>query len=905
MALVFISATLLPIATLVFIGFEYLRDRSRLLIQSEYENLANEGLKLDGEARSKIAEIRDHLSQIRDARIPLEPEHIRKLLDRYRNTNVFNSYQIVLRDGSIIASYSRVYDDQNRLLTSLYNLTLLTMDQFIQQEGSVDADESKARRGRLAAAEMAGDALNQMLGQRETSNLSMYRGQFLSFRYGALDIGVLIDVIRQRDPTKSSGRATKILGGYFFFFENDYLYFDLLTRTSKGFFSDNTRVYFQSPVRYFLKGGSIGAEHPAIKRIFKKLETIAEGGRLTERVTLDGEVWLCSALKLPITKYSLIILRPLNVVIRSIHLIRVLLALVLIGSLLTALLIAAVLMRVYLTPINQLTEGVEAVAGGNLDFRVQLQTHDEFFELGKTFNMMVQQLQEKIRLSRFVSESVWDIVKKDSGTLELGGEERHVSVLFCDLRGFTTIAEAHPPQEVVSMLNEYLDAMTEVVRRHHGVVDKFIGDAVMAVFYPLDTRDHEKRAVLCGLEMMHELKRFNRRREEAGLFALGMGVGISSGLVVAGKIGSKNGRIDYTVIGDTVNVAARLEGVSKVGKHTRVIVSDATWQAVKEMFEAEPMGMDRVKGKAQQVQMFEIVGPRRVEQFLQDLDSPDEPRRLAAVQALGLSGQAQWIERLIPLLRDANPRVRSSTAQALKNLISHDQRIVFHLKEALLGETDAYVIASFILDIGLLGSDSDRLELVQFLDHEDNRIRANTVEALSFMRDRRQLQSLLRPKLTDPNNRTRANAAMLLYQTGDLEGMNALLEMCAQANSPLMRASGAYGVGEVTSRERAREIMQSLGRPDAVVTEDHLQLLARARLKLEALLQDADQMVRRNAARALGRMGHESSLSALVKCFRSLGAEDPARSTVLSAITEIAGSHVLRMLDNELAKTHT
>ena len=450
------------------------------------------------------------------------------------------------------------------------------------------------------------------------------------------------------------------------------------------------------------------------------------------------------------------------------------------------------------------------------------------------------------------------------------------------------------------MLNEYLDAMTEVIRRHHGVVDKFIGDAVMAVFYPLETRDDEKRAVLCGLEMMSELKRFNRRREEVGLFPVGMGVGISSGLVVAGKIGSKNGRIDYTVIGDTVNVAARLEGVSKIGKHTRVVVSDATWQAVKEMFEAEPMGIDRVKGKARQVQMFEIIGPRHVDQFLQDLNSDEEPRRLAAVQALGLSGQAQWIEQLIPLLRDANPRVRSSTAQALKNLISHDQRIVFHLKEALAGETDSFVIASFILDIGLLGSDSDRLQLVQFLDHDDNRIRANTVEALSYMHDRRRLQSLLRPKLSDSNNRTRANAAMLLYQTGELDGLRTLLDMCTEKSSALMRASGAYGIGEVTSRERAREILQSIDHPETIVSVDRLQLLSQARLQLEALLQDHDQMVRKNAARALGRMGHEGSVPALVRCFRSLSAEDAARPTVLSAVTEISGSHVMKVLENEL-----
>ncbi|MDB4949348.1 MAG: cyaA [Gemmatimonadetes bacterium] len=213
--------------------------------------------------------------------------------------------------------------------------------------------------------------------------------------------------------------------------------------------------------------------------------------------------------------------------------------------------------------------------------------------------------------SRYVSpEYVRQLADEHRG-LRLGGQRIPLTLLFSDIRGFTTISETYPPEVVVEVLNEYLARMSEVVFRHGGTLDKFIGDAVMAFWgAPLPVADHARRAAETALDMVDELERLNARWEAEGRpIRIDIGIGINTGEAIVGNIGSLGHKLDYTAIGDTVNLASRLEGLNKQ-YGTRVIVSEATRQALGNAYESRPLDEVRVKGKEQAVQIHELTGRR-------------------------------------------------------------------------------------------------------------------------------------------------------------------------------------------------------------------------------------------------------------------------------------------------------
>src|SRR5204863_3785496 len=187
----------------------------------------------------------------------------------------------------------------------------------------------------------------------------------------------------------------------------------------------------------------------------------------------------------------------------------------------------------------------------------------------------------------------------------LGGELREMTVLFSDIRGFTTASEKSTPEAVVAQLNEYFGAMVDVLFRHQGTLDKFVGDMVMGLFgAPVVDSRHADHAVACALEMSEELGRLNARWAAEGRAALDIGIGINSGEMIAGNIGSES-IMSYTVIGDAVNLGSRLESLNKDYK-TRIIMSDATKTRLTQTYETRPLGDVVVKGKSKAVAMCEI-----------------------------------------------------------------------------------------------------------------------------------------------------------------------------------------------------------------------------------------------------------------------------------------------------------
>jgi adenylate cyclase len=206
----------------------------------------------------------------------------------------------------------------------------------------------------------------------------------------------------------------------------------------------------------------------------------------------------------------------------------------------------------------------------------------------------------------YLTASVVNEILKDPSKLKLGGDKKHLSVMFSDIRGFTSISEKLSPEELVRLLNEYLTAMTDIVFKYDGLLDKYIGDAIMAVFgAPLDQPDHAFRACRTALEMMSELRRLREKWAAEGRPDVDIGVGINSGDMVVGNMGSEM-RFDYTVMGDSVNLASRLEGTNKeYGTH--IILSEFTYEIVKDDFACRQLDAVRVKGKKLPVRIFELI----------------------------------------------------------------------------------------------------------------------------------------------------------------------------------------------------------------------------------------------------------------------------------------------------------
>jgi adenylate cyclase len=200
-------------------------------------------------------------------------------------------------------------------------------------------------------------------------------------------------------------------------------------------------------------------------------------------------------------------------------------------------------------------------------------------------------------------------VSQHPDLLKLGGQARELTVLFSDIRGFSSIAETLSPERLVRLLNEYFTAMTEVVFKHNGLLDKYIGDGIMAVYgAPLPAEDHAFQACSTALDMVTALRTLQRRWRGEGLPHVDIGIGINTAVMVVGNMGSEL-RFDYTVMGDGVNLASRLEGANKE-YGTTIIVSESTWAQVKDRLAMRQLDIIRVQGKAQSTRIFEVLGPQ-------------------------------------------------------------------------------------------------------------------------------------------------------------------------------------------------------------------------------------------------------------------------------------------------------
>jgi adenylate cyclase len=226
------------------------------------------------------------------------------------------------------------------------------------------------------------------------------------------------------------------------------------------------------------------------------------------------------------------------------------------------------------------------------------------------FRRLLTEEKEKRRIKsmfgQYVSPKVIDILIRDSSRMKLGGEERHVTLFFSDIAGFTTVSEKLTPQELVEVLNDYLSTMTDVILDLDGTLDKFIGDAIMAFWNaPLDQPKHALLACRAAVGQMALLPELHRRFGDKGWPIVEFRIGLNTGPAVIGNMGSSTHR-NFTAVGDTVNLASRLEGANKMFG-TRILISESTLQAAKDDIEVRELDFLRVKGKTQPIRVYELL----------------------------------------------------------------------------------------------------------------------------------------------------------------------------------------------------------------------------------------------------------------------------------------------------------
>ncbi len=287
-----------------------------------------------------------------------------------------------------------------------------------------------------------------------------------------------------------------------------------------------------------------------------------------------------------------------------------------IGASILGLLFAAIITRNLVKPVRELLNGTKEIEQGNLNVHIQGSSADEIALLAESFNHMVAELRQKEVIKETFGKYVDPRIVKgllEDQRVSQEGEKRFMTVFFSDLEGFTTLSERLTPNGVVRLLNQYFTLMSEPIRQHNGIIDKYIGDALMAFWGPpfTDGTEHARLACAAALEQIIKLEEFRQMLPDImglrkGLPAINIRMGLATGDVTVGNIGSEFSK-GYTVIGDTVNLASRLETVNKQ-YGTRVLISEETWKIAKDSIEARELDSIRVVGKSEPVRVFELFG---------------------------------------------------------------------------------------------------------------------------------------------------------------------------------------------------------------------------------------------------------------------------------------------------------
>jgi adenylate cyclase len=266
--------------------------------------------------------------------------------------------------------------------------------------------------------------------------------------------------------------------------------------------------------------------------------------------------------------------------------------------------------RYFSSPIRRLRESTKALGMGNFDHQVIIKRNDELGDLGSAFNKMAEDLalKERIKYSfgQYVTPEIVDLILENPDSQWMKGSKVEATVLFVDIRGFTSLSEDKKPETLVELLNDYFTRVTDAVITHGGHLNKFAGDEAMAVFgAPVPNPQHAEAAVRAALDIQTKISDLDRGRLIKGM-AIKVGIGINSGEMVAGNLGSEK-RMEYTVIGDNVNVASRLTSLAKPGE---ILISGQTYELIKDKsrLNIEKRRKTLVRGRKMRINIFKVLG---------------------------------------------------------------------------------------------------------------------------------------------------------------------------------------------------------------------------------------------------------------------------------------------------------
>ncbi|MEL6676701.1 MAG: adenylate/guanylate cyclase domain-containing protein [Bacteroidota bacterium] len=285
--------------------------------------------------------------------------------------------------------------------------------------------------------------------------------------------------------------------------------------------------------------------------------------------------------------------------------------------------------RIVLTGFSDTDDIIKVINSGRIfryitkpwdehELRMSIENARQVYELQQSNKRLVSELQSKVEeqertlklFMRYVPEAVVEQALSHTSESIFEGVTKDISVLFCDIRGFTPMSEELEPKEVVSFLNDYYAAMTQVVKKHHGTVNQFVGDEVFATFgAPYASNHNEQNAVLCAIDMMKIRESLNAQYREKLGREIEIGIGVNAGEVVAGNMGSED-KISYSVTGDTVNTGKRIESLTKENPNT-ILISEGVYTKVAHLVEAKDWGPMEVKGKRERVKVFEVLGRKK------------------------------------------------------------------------------------------------------------------------------------------------------------------------------------------------------------------------------------------------------------------------------------------------------
>jgi len=256
-------------------------------------------------------------------------------------------------------------------------------------------------------------------------------------------------------------------------------------------------------------------------------------------------------------------------------------------------------------PISNLVTATGEIASGNYQHKIILARNDELGNLATAFNRMGDELWKNSLMQKsfgkYIGSEVLDMILANPENDWLKGHRNEATIVFTDIRGFSSYSKLKEPEEIVESLNEYFEIATQAIQDHGGYVDKFIGDAVLGVFgVPVYHKDHVERGVRAASDMQ---KMFMNKRTNGNSLLQSVGIGINSGVVVSGNIGSQD-KMEYTVIGDTVNLAAHLNRIAKPGE---IIITKSVYENLEDRITVKPLSPQYIKGKTNPVETFKLL----------------------------------------------------------------------------------------------------------------------------------------------------------------------------------------------------------------------------------------------------------------------------------------------------------